>query len=252
MRRKKRPKDAVVTHEIWATIEYDWFSGFYTNRDIKRPHVSDLVKAFEKKHIPVPVIVDVEGKVVDGQHRVEAARVTNSPVYVLVLDDITEEDILALNSNNANWRLPEHVERFVKMGNEDYATLKTLYDKHRIPLGVLAEMLMKKVDGGGLHKAVKLGLFRVTNYVEAVLWISYIEDFRDFFADYKNERFVKALVRAFRHPNYDHDRMLKKLAATQGRQAYMLIAFSKVKDSLRRLEEVYNWGTTEATYKRLF
>ena len=56
-----------VVNKIFKTWEYDRFTFFNGNRDIKPHHKNKLAESFKIKQLPIPIVVDESFRIADGQ-----------------------------------------------------------------------------------------------------------------------------------------------------------------------------------------
>ncbi len=65
---------------IKVTKNYEQFSYVKGNRSIDPLHLDKLSKAMAKEYVPVPIIVNSNFEILDGQHRFEAVKKLKKPV----------------------------------------------------------------------------------------------------------------------------------------------------------------------------
>ena len=68
------PDDAVEWGMVYSTKDYDAFKFDDGNRNINPAKVKNIVRSFHEEQLPVPIVVDKAMTVLDGQHRLQAAR----------------------------------------------------------------------------------------------------------------------------------------------------------------------------------
>ena len=93
------------------TTDYSLFKDVSSNRDVDRKHVKKLVNSIREKNLLEvnPIIVNEKLEVLDGQHRLEAAKQLKVPIYYVISSDVTHNDISRLNSNKKNWLLMDYI-----------------------------------------------------------------------------------------------------------------------------------------------
>ena len=62
---------------VYKTTDYGQFKNIEGNRGINLKHVNTLVTSITEKDLQIPIIVDQNMRVVDGQHRLEAYKKLN-------------------------------------------------------------------------------------------------------------------------------------------------------------------------------
>ncbi len=132
-----------------STKNYEQFKLIKGNRERVVAHVNKLKKAIEDRnllHIN-PIIVDDEMRVVDGQHRLEAAKELGVPVYYLVLERASLRDVQVLNANNKKWGLADYLNSYCETGKADYIEVRDAAEKYDLPLGITIGLFSGTVKG---------------------------------------------------------------------------------------------------------
>jgi len=120
-----------MTLQIHQTRDYDIFEFYSGNRNVDVTKVKDLLKSFNERYYPVPIIVDENKRVLDGQHRLEAAKLGGFPVSFLVLDDIVPTQVIRqLNTGQKPHTLPDYMKLYVEDGRGDYIQFQNLYEHY--------------------------------------------------------------------------------------------------------------------------
>lgn len=135
----------IVTNEqqIRKTTNYNQFEKIIGNRDVDIAHVNELVARIAQYNMlaQFPIVVTQDGYIVDGQHRLEAARVSKLPIYYVVSEESLESIIVALiNSSQLHWRIINFVDFYVQQGNPQYIWLKEIYEDHKISIANLLSL----------------------------------------------------------------------------------------------------------------
>lgn len=87
--------------EIYESYEYDQFKFINFNRSICKKNLTKLVSLNEEKnrfHL-FPIVVDEEFNIIDGQHRFEACKKMDAPIYY-VIDESNENHWQAITDVN--------------------------------------------------------------------------------------------------------------------------------------------------------
>ena len=91
--------------EIKVTRDYSLFKKLDGNRDVKKKNA--LVKSITEFDLTnySPIIVTDDFRIVDGQHRFEACKELNLPIYFIVMpSDNAEKAMIILNKCQSQWR----------------------------------------------------------------------------------------------------------------------------------------------------
>ena len=121
-------------HNIIATKDYDQFSFREENRSIIESHVKSLMFRIEMKNMLHlnPIIVNQDMEVVEGQHRLEAAKRLQVPIYYVIDDSFKPSDIITLNTGRKNWSTEDYLNFYVAQGYEEYQKLQDFMKEFKI------------------------------------------------------------------------------------------------------------------------
>lgn len=136
---------------ITKTADYTIFNKSLFNREIQEKNVTKIMRSLRRKNLLKnrPILVDKDLNVIDGQHRLEAAKRLNMPVWYEVQEDITPEDIILLNDNQRLWDNNAYLNFYVEKGNEHYIRLKSFILENGISLSTAFAVLGLKIGNGG-------------------------------------------------------------------------------------------------------
>lgn len=120
---------------IQSTTDYAQFRYYLSNREVDNAHVKKLAASIQRKNLMKirPALVNEDMYVIDGQHRIEACRLIEEPVYYLITEGLTQADIAILNTaQNA-------IE-----GKEEFVTFSKLVNKYNfLRVGILLKTLVE-------------------------------------------------------------------------------------------------------------
>lgn len=113
--------------EIRETIKYDSFKKLHGNRDINKKNIDQLVNSIKhQNHLPLhPIIVNTDMYVIDGQHRLEAAKILGVPISYIISGENNEEQLynhlISVNVNQKRWSLEDFFHLYAeKYHNKNY------------------------------------------------------------------------------------------------------------------------------------
>ena len=89
--------------KVYSTTEYNLFKKLRGNRAINELHVRRLVEAIKEKDLQIPIIVDEDMNVLDGQHRLDAYKIVGNPIFYIVKNKFDLQDVRNVNSVKATW-----------------------------------------------------------------------------------------------------------------------------------------------------
>lgn len=129
---------------IKATTDYSIFKKHVSNREVNPDgkYVEELAKSI-KYHNRLsirPIDVNEKMEVIDGQHRLEAAKMLKVPIYYRVTAKLEDEDMLNLNVNQKPWALADYLNHYCQKRNENYIKFRDFIENEgfKIVEGLLA------------------------------------------------------------------------------------------------------------------
>lgn len=124
-------------HEkIEKTNDYTIFKSHPNNRAIDPANVRRLMESIKKRDMLdlKPLIVNEKMELVDGTHRLAAARELQKAVYYKMLKNSKPNDIILLNHNQKRWALEDYLEHYVSQGMQDYIEFKKFKESQGIKM----------------------------------------------------------------------------------------------------------------------
>ena len=94
------------------TNNYEKFSYVDGNRPLRKTHLKNLTESIAIKQIPVPIVIDENFKICDGQNRFEACKILGKPIYYIKVPGMTLDDIQRLNANTKTWDTQDFLDSF--------------------------------------------------------------------------------------------------------------------------------------------
>lgn len=232
-------KTKVAEPEIIETKKYSMSGSINSNREVDETHVKKLIKAIQKKNLLKlnPIIVNKKHEVIDGQHRLEAATRMKLPIYYLVSEEISKDDISSLNTNSKSWKPLDYINYWTIEGAAGFDIVsRFINDNPHFAHSTCLRML--SIDGA--NSGYKEGRVDVSNYQNANKIAEIVKNFRNH-CDFAFDRgFVMAIAKIYETGLYDHEVMKKRLE-TQSRS---LVKCISIKQYVEMLEEIYNYRSS--------
>jgi hypothetical protein len=237
--------------KIQSTTDYDAFKFIIANRDQSRGHVENLKKGFEERGNLTqvqPILVNENMEVIDGQHRLVAAREMKVPVYYTVYPGLRIGDARSLNILHRSWTTDDYARSYALAGDTNYQRyLNVLEDfgfNHSITLTALNN------NDKGAFKLFREGEFTMTQAQETAgrAKLEALQRVSEYVPFTSQIYFAKAYMGILDIPGFDERHMLRKLGTHESRIHRM----GSVDDYKRMLEEIYNHGVAQANRLRLF
>lgn len=233
------------TPRLLSTNNYTLFSHNPEQQPISVDHVKKLVASIKKHGFrPSKPLQAYQGKkglvLVDGHHRLEAARLAGSWVYYVVEELATDPQGAMADENTfvRKWPLMAFVRMFAGRGLHDYIVLRD-YVSRGVPLSRAASLLIgQSASSGNANELIPTGRFRVKDTKRIDQVVSLIESEPEN-ATLRHGNFIAALSLCLWLKEFDFPTFTERLKTN----ARMLPKCSNKDDFLRSIEEIYNFRT---------
>lgn len=235
---------------VYVTTDYSIFSRIKGNRVINGNKVNKMVRDINHGInflADFPILtnpVNQKLDVVDGQHRLEAAKKTKKPVYYIIRKQIVELDKVArLNSIQEKWKPNDFIECYVEKGIKDYKTLSEFHEEYNLPLSVSLNLLYYGVTGKDkgapedLQNLFHRGEFKVKHLKQAREIAQACQQFESF-GGWNSRPFVLAISKILEADVCDFDELVEKFNS----DPKQMDKHQNVKACLVNLEQIYNKG----------
>ena len=94
---------------IQITKNYSQFNKLIGNREIHEGHVQNLMESMNKYYMPVPIVVNAKMEVIEGQHRIEACKRLELPVYYIIDSNANLKNVHELNKHRRSWTMFDYL-----------------------------------------------------------------------------------------------------------------------------------------------
>lgn len=148
---------------INSTINYDIFKDILGNRDLMENHIMKLVKSIASNNLLAqhPIIVNEKMEVIDGQHRLEAAKKLSVPIYYTISRGSGLSDVHRLNTTSRSWKTMDYIQSYIHLGKKDYKELLEFIEENEISVEIVLNFLSEQ--GGTSYQRLKEGKFAFTD-----------------------------------------------------------------------------------------
>jgi hypothetical protein len=224
------------------TKDYSIFKIREDNRPIEKAHVKKLIESIDKKNLleTNPIIVNTELEVIDGQHRLEAAKFLKIPVYYQIIHNYDIHDMRLLNVSKS-WGLKEHFEFYCKNEFPEYLNLKEFIEKNKLSLSIAM-----KITNTELRKG--MALFKEGKYIfnnnKSEDLINKINETIEMLTEFNGKKnytncrnFWSIAIQVFSHPDFIYEKWKFNLA----RNMTLFSPRASLIEYLHLFLRVYNW-----------
>lgn len=232
------PESSTQTSNLYSTINYDQFSIIESNRKVDANHIRKLSSAIKKNNLLHlnPILVNSNYSIIDGQHRLGAAKFLGVPIYYIIDNLISKSDIAALNSNQKNWSLEDYIKYHSKEGIASFNILdRFLKDHPAIPISGALTLLSE--SGARDTKAIREGFVDTSNIDQANKIAEFIKWLLDIYPCATLSNTIQALRDIFSLEGFDVDIFKSKILG----QPRSLVKCINRKQYLDMFLEIYNY-----------
>lgn len=231
-------------------MNYDAFSFREDNRDrIDNSHVDKLIASIKSRNMLDlrPILVNDKMQIIDGQHRLLAAKSLQVEIYYKIEKTLSSKEIILMNISK-QWRSADYLNFYVKNGYEEYEKLKDFISRNRITLKVALNITMGQTHDGYLK--FKAGDYIFNNEIIQVdvniCWetIEVIKRLNGFSPYTNSARFWRALLLLIRLDGFNNKKWQENLQRMIGR----FCVRATIKDYLKLFMETYNYRNSEKIY----
>lgn len=181
------------------TKDYQFFKFRKENRELSEQNVLKLVNSIKDFGFIEgrDVLVDEEGFVIDGQHRVEACKRLGIEIPYQVANGDFMKKTIALNACQKPWTLEDYVNSYSKQGVDFYRKLVKFNEKYNLGIGVCIDVFIQsaKFISQGIREGKEFKINEdADNVAQFILDCSCVPYF-------KNKQFARSIVYLFKKAN---------------------------------------------------
>lgn len=225
------------------------------NRPTKIKHVEDLRKSMRKYGALIsPVLINEKGEVIDGQHRVQAAKKEGLPLYLVECVGYGIEQVRALNMKQKNWTSHDYLHSFVDMGYKHYILLNKFYEENKefrltscvaMCSNITSFSQFSVAEGNrrteGKTQVFNEGTWEVRDLEVAYKFADNLKRLKPYYDGYNRQVFVGAMLSLMPKKQFNFEEFLHKLSL----QPTTLVDCND-RDQCRALvEDIYNYKRRE-------
>jgi hypothetical protein len=173
---------------IEQTRNYDIFKKYEINRKVNQNKIEMLRQSIEINNMLefYPITVNGNMEVMDGQHRLEACKLLNVPVFYTINKDMSDRDMLLINQNQNPWNKEDYLQYYCKKGYEQYLMIARLRDKYKFSVDSL--LYFKKGSTGdgynGVTAAFKNGTLKFQDEAQIEKSLACFDEIKNMLKNY--------------------------------------------------------------------
>lgn len=226
-----------------STKNYDIFKFRTDNREkIDQHHVKRLKSSIQARNLLElrPISVNKNMEVIDGQHRLLAAKDLGVEIFYQIEDRLDQNDIIIMNIAKS-WTMSDYLNYYVKNEYPEYVKLRDFMKAHNIILKVALGLGM----GAARDEICKFKageyVFRADASTQQIneCWetINYIKRMNGYSAYTSSGKFWKSMIKLVQHAHFDQNKWMKNLSQMIERMGPR----ARTEDYMRLFMEIYNW-----------
>lgn len=247
-------KSSQEVNKVYKTNDLSVFNQIKGNRPPNPQHVRRLCASINTYGIlQNPIIVNENMDVIDGQHRLLAAKEANSGVFFIIVKGYKLGEVQVLNLNQKNWTKKDFLEGYADMGIEPYVKLRN-FTRRNSDFNITncialcqnsnnasnTSISQKYRKDGREYKQKEVfeeGTWLGKDFELAQEWANKLKMIKPYYNGYKRSTFVGAMIGLFKHSNFDFFEFLNKLK----KQTQKLDDCSNVSQYRLLIEDIYNY-----------
>jgi hypothetical protein len=226
-------------NKVYKTNDLSIFKQIDGNRVPNLQHVKRLADSIRIYGMKCnPILVNEQMEVIDGQHRLMAAKETESFVYYIIVTGYDLHEVHTLNMNQKNWGIKDFMDSYANIGIESYIKLRKFsQDNQDYTLPVCIMFCSNSVNNGYKGSHFNDGAWKIKNVDLAQDWANKIRLIKSFFINYNSRSFVGTMMILFQNKSFDFNEFMHKIRLQP--TALKICATSDQYKTL--IEDIYNY-----------
>ena len=231
-------------NKVYKTSNLSMFKQIDGNRVPNLQHVKRLADSISVYGMKCnPILVNERMQVIDGQHRLMAAKEAESFIYYIIVKGYTLSEVHTLNLNQKNWSKKDFMEGYANMQIEPYIKLKEFLLKNNdFSLPVCLAFCNNTTDSShnklGENKEVfENGTWKGRDFVLGQEWANKIRMIKPYYQWYNTASFVGTMITLFKIEKFDFNEFMHKVRL----QPTALVLCSNREQYKTLIEDIYNY-----------
>jgi hypothetical protein len=241
-------------NQVYVTKNLGMFSSIDGNRVPNLIHVKRLTDSIRKYGMKCnPILVNERLQVIDGQHRLLAAKEVQSEVYFIIIPGSNLTDVHTLNLNQKNWSRKDFMEGYANMGVIPYIKLRDFVKKNDdysfndcVSLCSNTSTVASTTSNSGNRKSsykntIEEGTWLGRDFVLGQEWANKIRMIKPYYVGYNRTIFVGTMITLLSNKNFDYSEFMHKLRI----QPTALVDCANRDQYKTLVEDIYNFKRRE-------
>ena len=214
-------------NKVYQTRNLSMFKEIQGNRVPNLQHVNRLTESIKEYGMKCnPILVNEHMQVIDGQHRLLAAKNAESFIYYIVINGYSLQEVHTLNLNQKNWTKKDFMIGYADMGVKSYVKLRDFYNDNKdfgfsncVALcsnraGAQNSDLSQSIRGGkkiNMTEIFESGTWKGKDFNLAQVYANQIRMIKPYYSGYNRHTFVRTMIGMFLNKNFNYFEFMKKL-----------------------------------------
>lgn len=244
--------------KVYFTNDLTRFKIMGGNRIPNLNHIRRIKSSMNENGVLMnPIIINQMYEVVDGQHRLAAAKESKKGIYYIIAKNYTLKEVHTLNLNQKNWTVKDYMHGYANIGVIPYIKLSKFY-KINNDFTINDCIAMCSNNSGGrsanlsqkyrtdqnssnLKEVFEEGTWKGKDFNLAQEYADKIKQIKKHYEKYNKSIFVGTMLNLLSNINFDYDHFMHKLKIQPGK----LVDCTNRSQYKLLIEDIYNYKSRE-------
>jgi hypothetical protein len=240
-------------NKVYQTSDLSIFKQIDGNRVPNLQHIKRLADSIRVYGMKCnPILVNERMEVIDGQHRLMAAKEAESFVYYIIVNGYSLNEVHTLNLNQKNWTKKDFMEGYADMGIESYIKLRDFANKND-DFGFTSCIALCQNIGTGSTRTLAVqsysnkldrsaqifeqGTWKTGNMDIAQDMANKIRMIKTYYSGYSRQTFVLTMMGLFQKETFDFNDFMHKIRL----QPTAMVDCATSEQYKTLIEDIYNY-----------
>lgn len=207
--------------QIQKTLDYSIFKKMDANRKLLKFHIKKMCTALQKDNQlnAHPILVNKDFYVIDGQHRLEAAKILGLEIFYIQSNTVKDHHVIDANVNQKIFEVDNYIDYFaINDKNPVYIELKNMLKNTGLKPKALLTLIIGVVSSNILE-FLKTGKFQFPENKDNNKILDFYLNFMSYAKDkrlkpismFTNHNFTRSMRWLFNTTGFDPSLLFKKL-----------------------------------------
>jgi hypothetical protein len=231
-------------NKVYQTSNLSIFKQIDGNRIPNLQHIKRLADSIRVYGMKCnPILVNERMEIIDGQHRLMAAKEAESFVYYIIVKGYSLSEVHTLNLNQKNWSKKDFMEGYANMNIKSYVKLKEFIQKNEdFSMPICMAFCNNTTDNshnklGENLEVFEDGSWKGRDFNLGQEWANKIRMVQPYYLGYNTSVFVGTLITLFKNENFDFNEFMHKIRL----QPTALVDCRNRAQYKTLIEDIYNW-----------